>query len=112
MREEIDVVREKSADLSHAIKVFGPRLDEAKTTHPELRNYKVVAPITNSFFSTPSSQKKMNPGDIAGSLMNTLRQFLVIMWPVVTSSQLQSSEMLHGAGSRVSHGEKLYRPGA
>ena len=95
---EIDVGIEKWADLSHAIKNFGSRLDEAKTTHPEL--------------FTLSSQKKMSPGDIARFLMNTARHFLVIMSPMVTSAKLLSSVILESTGSRVSQGENLYRPGA
>ena len=98
MREEIDVGIEKWADLSHAIKNFGSRLDEAKTTHPELRNYKVVAHITNCLFSR-HQEKKMSPGDIARSLMNTPRHFLVVMSPVVTSAKLLSSVILHSTGS-------------
>ena len=111
LREEIDVGIEKWADLSHAIKNFGSRLDEAKTTHPELRNYKVVAHITNCLFSR-HQEKKMSPGDIARSLMNTPRHFLVVMSPVVTSAKLLSSVILHSTGSWVSQGENLYRPGA
>ena len=62
LSEEIDVGIEKWADQSHAIKNFGSRLDEAKTTHPELKNYMVLAHITNCHFFTPSSQKNMSPG--------------------------------------------------
>ena len=50
LREQIDVGIEKWADLSYAIKNFGSRLDEAKTTHPEQNKYKVVAHITNCLF--------------------------------------------------------------
>ena len=103
MREEIDVGIEKSADLSHAIKNFGSRLDEAKTTHPELRSY-MVAHITNCRFHA-IKKKKMSPGDIARSLMNTPRHFLVVMSSVVTSAKLLSSAILHSTGSRVSQGE-------
>ena len=109
--EEIDVGLEKWADLSHAINDFGSRLDEAKTTHPELKNYKVIAHITNCLFFTPSSQKKITPRDIAGSLMNTRRHFLVIMPPVVTSAKLLSSVILQSTGSRVSQAEDLYNHG-
>ena len=58
---EIDIGIEKWADLSHSIKNFGSRLDEAKTTHPELKNYKVVAHIANCLFYTIKS-KKDEPG--------------------------------------------------
>ena len=83
----MDIVIEKWADLSHAIKNFGSRPDEAKTTHPKLKNSKVVAYI---IFLRPSSQIKMSPEGIATSLMNTSRHFLVIMSPVVTSAKLNN----------------------
>ena len=46
----MDVGIEKWTDLSHAKKNFGSRLDEAKTTHPELKNCEVVTHITNCLF--------------------------------------------------------------
>ena len=60
--EEIDVGIEKWADLSQAKKNFGARLDEAKTTHPELMNYKVVAHIINFLFYA-KNQKNDEPGE-------------------------------------------------
>ena len=111
MREEIDVGIEKWADLSYAIKNFGSRLDDAKTTHPELKNSKVVAHITNClFYAIKSIQDE--PGDIARPLKNIPRHFSVIMSPVATSAKLLSSVILQSTGSRVSQGENLYRPGA
>ena len=71
MREEIDVGIEKWADLSQAKKNFCARLDEAKTTHPELKNYKVVAHITNCLFLR-HQVKNDEHADIARSLMNEL----------------------------------------
>ena len=61
----MDVGIERWADLSHAINNFGSRLDEGKTTHPELQNNKVIAHITKCLLFTASSQEKMSPGDIA-----------------------------------------------
>ena len=69
---EVDVGIEKWADLSHAKKNFGSRLDGAKTTHPELKNYKVVAHITKCFIYAIKSNKD-EPADIARSLMNAPR---------------------------------------
>ena len=97
LQEHINVGIEKWADLSHAIKNFDSRLDEAKTTHPKLKNYKLVAHITNCPFLTQSSQMKMSSGDNARFLMNAPRHFLVIMSPVVTSAKLLSSVILQSA---------------
>ena len=110
MREEIDVGIEKWTDLSHAIKNFGSRLDEAKTTHPELKNYRIVAHITDCPFLC-HLVKQGKAGDIARSLMNTPRHFLVIMSPVVTSAKLLSSVILQSPSSTVSQAEDLYNHG-
>ena len=72
LREEVDVGIEKWADLSYAKKNFGSRLDGAKTAHPELKNYKVVAHITKCFIYAIKSNKD-EPADIARSLMNAPR---------------------------------------
>ena len=45
-----------------------------KLPHTELKNYMVIACITNCLFFFAIKSKKYEPGDIARSLMNTPRQ--------------------------------------
>ena len=62
IREEVDVDVDKWADLSHTNKNFLSRLEEAKSTHKELKNAKVTAYLGKCFMYGI----KKNVGNAAG----------------------------------------------